>query len=95
MDDLKTKIKIKTLDLLILLSMKTQRIDSVKSILAARLNQVYYEMYTEKIAKELKAHGLYQDPDRGTTAGDRRNRNERSMLLTNRRYGKSKNNFIV
>ena len=39
MDDLKTKIKIKTLDLLILLS------ELVKSILASKLNQVYFEMY--------------------------------------------------
>lgn len=51
MDDLKTKIKIKTLDLLILLSIKTQRVDSIKSILAVRLNQVYFEMYIEKISK--------------------------------------------
>ena len=42
MDDLKTKIKIKTLDLLILLSIKTQKVESIKSILAARLNQVYF-----------------------------------------------------
>lgn len=42
MDDLKTKIKIKTLDLLILLSVKTNKIELVKSILANKLNQVYF-----------------------------------------------------
>lgn len=51
MDDLKTKIKIKTLDLLILLSIKTQNTEMVKSILASKLNQVYFEMYLEKVAK--------------------------------------------
>lgn len=45
MDDLKTKIKIKTLDLLILLSVKTNNTEMVKSILASKLNQVYFEMY--------------------------------------------------
>lgn len=51
MDDLKTKIKIKTLDLLILLSVKTNNTEMVKSILASKLNQVYFEMYLEKVAK--------------------------------------------
>lgn len=51
MDDLKTKIKIKTLDLLILLSIKTQNTEMIKSILASKLNQVYFEMYLEKVAK--------------------------------------------
>lgn len=54
MDDLKTKIKIKTLDLLILLSVRTNNTELVKSILASKLNQVYFEMYLEKVAKELK-----------------------------------------
>ena len=45
MDDAKTKIKIKTLDLLVLITIKTQKIDSIKSILMGKLNQVYYEMY--------------------------------------------------
>ena len=51
MEDLKTKIKIKTLDLLILLSVKTQKIEDIKEILATKLNQVYFEMYMEKISK--------------------------------------------
>ena len=51
MDDLKTKIKIKTLDLLVLITVKSKKIESVKSILASRLNQVYFEMYMEKMAK--------------------------------------------
>lgn len=51
MDDLKTKIKIKTLDLLILLSVKTHNTEMIKSILASKLNQVYFEMYLEKVAK--------------------------------------------
>lgn len=45
MDDLKTKIKIRTLDLLILLSVRTNRVEYVKSMLASKLNQVYFEMY--------------------------------------------------
>lgn len=51
MDDLKTKIKIKTLDLLALVTIKSQKIDRAKNILATKLNQVYYEMYLEKIGK--------------------------------------------
>ena len=88
MDDLKTKIKIKTLDLLILLSVKTLKIDEVKSILATKLNQVYFEMYMEKITKEMKSLGLLQAQERGTTAS-RRERGDKSMILTNRRYTKS------
>jgi len=45
MDDLKTKIKIKTLDLLALVTIKSQKIDKAKTILATKMNQVYYEMY--------------------------------------------------
>jgi hypothetical protein len=56
MDDLKTKIKIKTLDLLAIVTIKSQKIDRCKNILATKLNQVYYEMYLEKIGKELKAY---------------------------------------
>lgn len=56
MDDLKTKIKIKTLDLLALITIKSQKIDRCKNLLATKLNQVYYEMYLEKIGKELKAY---------------------------------------
>ncbi len=82
MDDLKTKIKIKTLDLLILLSVKTNNTEMVKSILASKLNQVYFEMYLEKIAKEMKNVMANADYERGTTAGDRRNR----LNATNKRY---------
>lgn len=42
MDDLKTKIKIKTLDLLVLISVKSQKIEIIKSLLSAKLNQVYF-----------------------------------------------------
>lgn len=61
MDDLKTKIKIKTLDLFILLSTKTQRVENVKTILSTKLNQVYYEMFLEKIMKEMKNLGMLQN----------------------------------
>jgi hypothetical protein len=54
MDDLKTKIKIKTLDLLVSITVKTQKVEKVKSILASRMNQVYYEMFLEKMGKEMK-----------------------------------------
>ena len=55
MDDSKTKIKIRTLDLLVLIAMRTQKIDNIKSILMGRLNQVYYEMFLEKVSKETKS----------------------------------------
>lgn len=60
MDDLKTKIKIKTLDLFILLSIKTRKVETVKSILSTKVNQVYFEMFIEKINKEMKSNGMLQ-----------------------------------
>ena len=45
MDDLKTKIKIKTLDLLAIVTIKSQKVDRAKNLLASKMNQVYYEMY--------------------------------------------------
>lgn len=54
MEDLKTKIKIKTLDLLVLMTLKTENKEEIKSQLMTKLNQIYYEMYCEKLNKELK-----------------------------------------
>ena len=54
MDDPKTKIKIKTLDLLVLVTMKSKKLDQIKNMLISRMNQVYYEMFLEKISKEAK-----------------------------------------
>ena len=51
MDDAKTKIKIRTLDLLVTITVKTQKIDNIKSLLMNKLNQVYYEMFIEKVGK--------------------------------------------
>jgi hypothetical protein len=51
MDDLKTKIKIKTLDLLALVTIKSQKIDRAKNLLATKMSQIYYEMYLEKVNK--------------------------------------------
>ena len=45
MDELKTKIKIKTLDLLVLITMKFDNFDTMKGIIINKLNQIYYEMY--------------------------------------------------
>jgi len=42
MDDLKTKIKIKSLDLLAAITIKSQKVDRAKAILATKMNQVYY-----------------------------------------------------
>lgn len=42
MDDLKTKIKIKSLDLLANVTIKSQKFDRAKAILATKMNQVYY-----------------------------------------------------
>ena len=49
MDDQKTKIKIKALDLLVQIATATQKIDLSKRILSTKLNQVYYEMFVEKV----------------------------------------------
>jgi hypothetical protein len=54
MDDLKTKIKIKTLDLLVLVTLKSSEKEEMKNLLMGKLNQVYYEMYSEKLMKEMK-----------------------------------------
>lgn len=54
MDDPKTKIKIKTLDLLVKITISTQKVDAIKSILSSKLNQVYYEMFVEKVNTDLK-----------------------------------------
>ena len=54
MEDPKTKIKIKTLDLLVQISISTQKIDAIKTILSIKLNQVYYEMFVEKVSMETK-----------------------------------------
>lgn len=56
MDDSKTKVKIRTLDLLVLITVKVQKVDNIKSILMNKMNQVYYEMYLEKVGKELKSY---------------------------------------
>jgi|LakMenEpi03Aug12_release.lakeMendotaPanAssembly.Ray.scaffolds.fasta_scaffold3214840_1 hypothetical protein len=45
MEDLKTKIKIKTLDLLAIITIKSEKIDRAKNIISGKMNQVYYEMY--------------------------------------------------
>jgi hypothetical protein len=42
MDDAKTKIKIRALDLLVLVTVQTQKVDNIKSLLMNKLNQVYY-----------------------------------------------------
>ena len=55
MDDLKTKIKIKTLDLLALVTIKSGKVDRCKNILASKMSQVYYEMYLQKIGKQLRS----------------------------------------
>ena len=46
MDDLKTKIKIKTLDILVLITVKSNEKEELKNLLMGKLNQVYYEMYS-------------------------------------------------
>jgi hypothetical protein len=65
MEDLKTKIKIKTLDLMAIITIKSQKIDRAKNILATKMNQIYYEMYLEKIGKELKSNKeINQSPEK-------------------------------
>ena len=54
MEDSKTKIKIKTLELLVEIAKSTHKIDIIKNLLSTRLNQVYYEMFVEKVSMEMK-----------------------------------------
>ena len=37
-----------------MITVRSQKVDRCKALLANKLNQVYYEMYVEKIGKELK-----------------------------------------
>ena len=36
------------------MAVTTQRIDAMKNVLSTRLNQVYYEMFLEKVNNEMK-----------------------------------------
>ena len=88
MDDLKTKIKIKTLDLLVIITIKTELIDKIKGLVLGKMNQVYYEMYCEKVSKELKNHPKLMP--------EKVEREEKAHHpIINRRYSRSKNVFIV
>lgn len=51
---MKTKIKIKTLDCLVIITLKSNAIEIAKSIVGSSVNQVYYEMFIDKINKEVK-----------------------------------------
>lgn len=51
MEDLKTKIKIKTLDCLVIVALKSGALEVAKSIVGGNINQVYYEMFIEKVNK--------------------------------------------
>lgn len=42
MEDPKTKVKIKTLDLLVKITIASQKVDAIKTILSVKLSQVYY-----------------------------------------------------
>ena len=42
MDDFKTKVKIKTLDLLVMITRRSGKVDRCKAMLSNKLNQVYY-----------------------------------------------------
>jgi hypothetical protein len=94
MDDLKTKIKIKTLDLLVLVTVKSSEREEIKNLLMGKLNQVYYEMYSEKLLKEMKnkeketSANLSTDESVPATSV----RLNRSTTLQNKRYGKGKFN---
>ena len=97
MDDLKTKIKIKTLDLLVIVAIKaSQNKDQIKNILMGKLNQVYYEMYSEKLIKEMKNYE--KQTSGGNVSTDESNmgsvRGNRATTLINKRYSKGKFRFI-
>lgn len=51
MEDIKTKIKIKTLDCLVMITLKSGELEVSKNIIGTSINQVYYEMYIEKLNK--------------------------------------------
>lgn len=48
LEDTKTKIKIKSLDCLVAVSLKNNR-EQCKAFLSTKLNQVYFDMYKEKL----------------------------------------------
>lgn len=81
MDDAKTKIKIRTLDLLVTITIKTQKIDNIKSLLMNKLNQVYYEMFIEKVSKETKAQRV--------TPNEERERESKSVAFPSLKKSKS------
>ncbi len=48
LEDVKTKIKIKSVECLVIVSLKTNK-EICKKILSNLLNKVYYEMYLDKL----------------------------------------------
>ena len=48
LEDVKTKIKIKSVECLVVVSLKTNK-EICKKILSMSLNKVYYEMYLDKL----------------------------------------------
>lgn len=76
MEDLKTKIKIKTLDCLVIVALKSGELEVAKNIVGSSVNQVYYEMFIDKVNKELKT-GRWSievgSPDKSTSIFNKRN----------------------
>lgn len=87
MDDAKTKIKIKTLDLLVLVTIKSKKMDQIKNMLISRMNQVYYEMYLEKITKEVKNMKPVETPEA--------NHQEKEKSISFPSLRKAKSIFVV
>ena len=91
MDDPKTKIKIKTLELLVLITIKTKMIDKIKSILIAQMNQVYYEMFVEKLGKEMKAlRGTPEMSEANSSGTSHHRRDGKTISFPTLRKNKSK-----
>jgi hypothetical protein len=54
MEDPKTKFKIKALDSLVLVAFKSNKVEETTNILQDILSPVFFEMFTEKISKNVR-----------------------------------------
>lgn len=53
MEDNKTKLKMKTLDTLLIISLQVNHNES-KRIISGQMNKIYFDMYLEKLQLSLK-----------------------------------------
>jgi hypothetical protein len=82
MEDLKTKIKIKTLDCLVIVALKSGELEVAKNIVGSSVNQVYYEMFIDKVNKELKTgRWSVEVPDKASNVFSKRNHHKGKQII--------------